>query len=104
MPRASAVEEAATSKPTTATNDKIFVIDLAPPFPLSPFATQFSEQLVAYENGGGLDLFIFLIFRGISVHDHIILGKSGHASFKGMRLIQDKMGRQIRSDRGHTGS
>jgi hypothetical protein len=59
MPRASAVEEAATSKPTTATNDKIFVIDLAPPFPLSPFATQFSEQLVADENGGGLDLFIF---------------------------------------------
>ena len=24
---------------------------------------------------------------GISVHDHIIVGKSGHASLKGMRLI-----------------
>jgi DNA repair protein RadC len=25
---------------------------------------------------------------GISVHDHIIVGRSGHASLKGMRLIQ----------------
>jgi DNA repair protein RadC len=24
---------------------------------------------------------------GISVHDHIIAGKNGHASLKGMRLI-----------------
>jgi len=24
---------------------------------------------------------------GISVHDHIIVGKGGHASLKGMRLI-----------------
>jgi DNA repair protein RadC len=24
---------------------------------------------------------------GISVHDHIIVGKDGHASLKGMRLI-----------------
>ncbi len=24
---------------------------------------------------------------GISVHDHIIVGRSGHASLKGMRLI-----------------
>jgi DNA repair protein RadC len=24
---------------------------------------------------------------GISVHDHIIVGKNGHASMKGMRLI-----------------
>jgi hypothetical protein len=24
---------------------------------------------------------------GISVHDHIIVGKNGHASLKGMRLI-----------------
>jgi DNA repair protein RadC len=24
---------------------------------------------------------------GIAVHDHIIVGKSGHASLKGMRLI-----------------
>ena len=24
---------------------------------------------------------------GISVHDHIIVGKNGHASFKGMKLI-----------------
>jgi DNA repair protein RadC len=24
---------------------------------------------------------------GISVHDHIILGKNGHASLKGLRLI-----------------
>jgi len=24
---------------------------------------------------------------GISVHDHIIVGKEGHASFKGLRLI-----------------
>jgi DNA repair protein RadC len=24
---------------------------------------------------------------GISVHDHIIVGKDGHASFKGLRLI-----------------
>jgi DNA repair protein RadC len=24
---------------------------------------------------------------GISVHDHIIVGKHGHASLKGMRLI-----------------
>ena len=24
---------------------------------------------------------------GISVHDHIIVGKEGHASFKGQRLI-----------------
>jgi len=24
---------------------------------------------------------------GISVHDHIIVGKKGHASLKGMRLI-----------------
>jgi len=24
---------------------------------------------------------------GISVHDHIIVGKSGHASLRGMRLI-----------------
>ncbi|MGE0499613.1 MAG: JAB domain-containing protein [Rhizobiaceae bacterium] len=24
---------------------------------------------------------------GISVHDHIIVGKSGHASMKGLRLI-----------------
>jgi DNA repair protein RadC len=25
--------------------------------------------------------------RGISVHDHIIVGKEDHASFKGLRLI-----------------
>ncbi len=25
--------------------------------------------------------------RGISVHDHIIVGKNGHASLKGMKLI-----------------
>ena len=25
--------------------------------------------------------------HGISVHDHIIVGKEGHASFKGLRLI-----------------
>ena len=25
---------------------------------------------------------------GISVHDHIIVGRSGHASLKGMQLIQ----------------
>lgn len=24
---------------------------------------------------------------GIAVHDHIIVGKNGHASLKGMRLI-----------------
>ena len=24
---------------------------------------------------------------GISVHDHIIVGKNGHASLRGMRLI-----------------
>jgi DNA repair protein RadC len=24
---------------------------------------------------------------GISVHDHIIVGKNGHTSFKGMKLI-----------------
>jgi DNA repair protein RadC len=24
---------------------------------------------------------------GIAVHDHIIVGRSGHASFKGLRLI-----------------
>ena len=24
--------------------------------------------------------------RGISVHDHIIVGKHGHASFKGLKL------------------
>jgi DNA repair protein RadC len=24
---------------------------------------------------------------GISVHDHLIVGKNGHASMKGMRLI-----------------
>jgi DNA repair protein RadC len=24
---------------------------------------------------------------GISVHDHIIVGKEGHASFEGLRLI-----------------
>ena len=24
---------------------------------------------------------------GIAVHDHIIVGKEGHASFKGMKLI-----------------
>ena len=24
---------------------------------------------------------------GIAVHDHIIIGKNGHASLKGMRLI-----------------
>jgi len=24
---------------------------------------------------------------GISVHDHIIVGKEGHTSFKGLRLI-----------------
>ena len=24
---------------------------------------------------------------GISVHDHIVVGKNGHASLKGMRLI-----------------
>ena len=24
---------------------------------------------------------------GISVHDHIIVGKDGHASFKGLKLI-----------------
>jgi DNA repair protein RadC len=24
---------------------------------------------------------------GISVHDHIIVGKNGHASLKGMKLI-----------------
>ena len=24
---------------------------------------------------------------GIAVHDHIIIGKSGHASMKGLRLI-----------------
>jgi DNA repair protein RadC len=24
---------------------------------------------------------------GISVHDHIIVGRNGHASLKGMRLI-----------------
>jgi DNA repair protein RadC len=24
---------------------------------------------------------------GIAVHDHIIVGKSGHASLKGLRLI-----------------
>jgi DNA repair protein RadC len=24
---------------------------------------------------------------GISVHDHIIVGKNGHASMRGMRLI-----------------
>jgi DNA repair protein RadC len=24
---------------------------------------------------------------GISVHDHIIVGKNGHASMKGLRLI-----------------
>ncbi len=24
---------------------------------------------------------------GIAVHNHIIVGKQGHASFKGMRLI-----------------
>lgn len=24
---------------------------------------------------------------GIAVHDHIIIGKDGHASFKGLRLI-----------------
>jgi DNA repair protein RadC len=24
---------------------------------------------------------------GISVHDHIIVGKNGHASFKGLKLI-----------------
>jgi DNA repair protein RadC len=24
---------------------------------------------------------------GIAVHDHIIVGKDGHASFKGLRLI-----------------
>jgi DNA repair protein RadC len=24
---------------------------------------------------------------GISVHDHIIVGKDGHATFKGLRLI-----------------
>ena len=24
---------------------------------------------------------------GISVHDHIIIGKSGHASLKGLKLI-----------------
>jgi proteasome lid subunit RPN8/RPN11 len=25
--------------------------------------------------------------RGIAVHDHIIVGKEGHASFKGLKLI-----------------
>ena len=25
---------------------------------------------------------------GISVHDHIIVGRNGHASLKGMKLIQ----------------
>ena len=24
---------------------------------------------------------------GIAVHDHIIVGKSGHSSFKGMKLM-----------------
>ena len=24
---------------------------------------------------------------GISVHDHLIVGKEGHASFKGLKLI-----------------
>jgi DNA repair protein RadC len=24
---------------------------------------------------------------GISIHDHIIVGKEGHASFKGLKLI-----------------
>jgi hypothetical protein len=29
---------------------------------------------------------------GISVHDHIIVGKNGHASLKGLKLIQDDDG------------
>ncbi|MET3355365.1 UNVERIFIED_ORG: DNA repair protein RadC [Xanthobacter viscosus] len=28
-----------------------------------------------------------LLFRSIEVHDHIIVGKDGHASLKGLRLI-----------------
>jgi DNA repair protein RadC len=38
--------------------------------------TQMTQQIVAVANP-----------LGIAVHDHIIVGKQGHASFKGMRLI-----------------
>jgi hypothetical protein len=31
--------------------------------------------------------FIIAATLGISVHDHIIVGKSGHASLRGMKLI-----------------
>jgi hypothetical protein len=30
---------------------------------------------------------------GMSVHDHIIVGKNGHASMKGLRLIQSSSAR-----------
>jgi len=29
---------------------------------------------------------------GIAVHDHIIVGKDGHASLKGLKLIYDSQG------------
>jgi DNA repair protein RadC len=31
---------------------------------------------------------LFLNPLGISVHDHIIVGKNGHAGLKGLRLIR----------------
>jgi DNA repair protein RadC len=31
--------------------------------------------------------FIIAATLGISVHDHIIVGKNGHASLRGMKLI-----------------
>jgi DNA repair protein RadC len=40
---------------------------------------------------------------GIAVHDHIIVGKNGHASLKGLRLMWDKSADQKRS-RLHTRS
>jgi hypothetical protein len=35
---------------------------------------------------------------GISVHDHVIVGRNGHASMKGMGLIQTERGRLAARD------
>jgi len=40
---------------------------------------------------------------GIAVHNHIIVGKNGHASLKGLKLMQDESPDQNRS-RARTGS
>jgi hypothetical protein len=54
--RASAVEEAATSKPTKAASEKIFVMINLPRFPPFHCCVSIPAQLVGYRNDGNSGL------------------------------------------------